>query len=133
MSPVPAVGAIVVQDGSLLMIRRGRGPAGGSWSVPGGKIERGEMAAEAVIRELAEETGLIGLCGELVGWTEIIEDEHHFVVLDFEVVVLSTDPPVAGSDAAEAAWIDVADVAELNLAPGLAQFLADHDVIPTIV
>jgi len=131
--PVAAVGAVVVRDADLLMIRRGPGPAGGMWSIPGGKIEPGETAAEAVVRELFEETGLAGLCGELVGWAELIDEHDHFLVLDFAVIVLDDTPPVAASDAAEVRWVPVSEVAELTLAPGLAEFLADHEIIPTIV
>ena len=64
-TPQVCVGAIVVEDGRLLLIRRGRGPAQGEWSVPGGRVEAGELLAEAVVRELAEETGLVGDRDEL--------------------------------------------------------------------
>jgi ADP-ribose pyrophosphatase YjhB (NUDIX family) len=127
--PEVAVGAIAVRDGALLMIRRGHGPAAGHWSVPGGRIEARELAAEAVVRELAEETGLQGLCGPLVGWTELIGDDHHFVVLDFEVTIVDDAAPVAGSDAAEVEWVPLSEVGELRLADGLAEFLSDHGVI----
>ena len=66
--PELCVGAVVVQDGELLLIRRGHGPAAGSWSVPGGRVEAGELRAEAVVREVREETGLEAVCGPLVGW-----------------------------------------------------------------
>jgi len=127
--PAVAVGAIAVRDGALLMIRRGHGPAGGTWSLPGGHIERGELAAEALVRELSEETGLAGLCGPMVGWTEIIDDEHHVVVLDFEVTIIDDREAVAGDDAAEVAWVPLDDVGELRLSDGLAEFLSDHGVI----
>jgi 8-oxo-dGTP diphosphatase len=127
--PEVAVGAIAIRDGALLMIRRGHGPAGGRWSLPGGRIEWGELAAEALVRELAEETGLTALCGPLVGWTELLDDEHHFVVLDFEVTIVDDGTGVAGSDAAELAWVPLEEVSELRLTDGLAEFLADHGVI----
>ena len=123
---------IVVDDERLLLIRRGHGPAAGSWSVPGGHVERGETVAEAVVRELREETGLEGMCGPMVGWVERIDEEHHAVILDFRVGLMADAEPVAGSDAAEAAWVPIADVTDLRLAPGLAQFLSDHNVIDTL-
>jgi len=126
------VAAVAVTDGCLLMIRRGHGPAGGRWAVPGGRVEWGETAAEAVVRELREETALHGVCGPLMGWAELISDQGHFVVLDFEVTVLDPGDPVAGDDAAEAEWVPLGEVAERRLVPGLAEFLADHGVIDLI-
>jgi ADP-ribose pyrophosphatase YjhB (NUDIX family) len=116
----------------LLMIRRGRGPAAGEWSIPGGRVEDGETLAEAVVRELAEETGLEGVCGEFVGWDERIGEDFHFVLLAFKVTLLDEVDPVAGDDAAEAAWVPLSDVAELNLVDGLAEFLHDHAIIEVI-
>ena len=92
-----------------------------------------EGAPEAVVRELAEETGLEGVCGPFVGYVELIDGDHHHVVLDFEVTVLEPSPLVAGDDAIEAAWVPIHDVVDWALAPGLAEFLADHDLITTIV
>jgi ADP-ribose pyrophosphatase YjhB (NUDIX family) len=127
------VGAVVVVDDRLLLIRRGRGPGQGAWSVPGGRVEPGETLAEAVVRELAEETGLEGVCGELIGWVERIGEGHHFVILDFHCTLLDDAVPVAGDDAAEVAWILLADVAEQPLVEGLAEFLHQHGIIETIV
>jgi 8-oxo-dGTP diphosphatase len=123
------VGAVVVADDRLLLVRRGRGPAQGRWSVPGGRVENGETLAEAVVRELREETGVDAVCGALLGWVERIGDGHHFVIMDFAAVVLDAVDPTAGDDAAEAAWVPLSDVAELDLVAGLAEFLADHGVI----
>jgi 8-oxo-dGTP diphosphatase len=132
--PEVCVGAVVVEDGRLLLIRRGHGPAQGEWSVPGGRVEAGELMAEAVVRELAEETGLEGVCGELIGWVERVGESHHFVILDFAVTLLDPDAePVAGDDAEEAAWVPLHDVAEHQLVDGLAEFLHDHEIIETIL
>ena len=129
--PELCVGAIAIDDERLLLVRRGRGPAKGSWSIPGGHVEVGETLAEAVLRELEEETGLDALCEELVGWAELIEPEYHFVILDFRVTVLSDRPPRAGDDAAEARWVPLADVAEMSLVDGLAEFLHVHGILET--
>jgi len=132
-APQVCVGAIAVDADRLLMIRRGRGPAQGQWSVPGGRVEPGELLAEAVVRELTEETGVEGVCGELVGWVERFHGDEHYVILDFHVEVLEGTQPVAGDDAAEARWVPLADVAELDLVDGLAEFLHEHGVVETIV
>ena len=134
MTPQLCVGAIAVAEGRLLLIRRGHGPAAGEWSVPGGRVEGGETLAEAVVRELAEETGLEAVCDDLAGWVERISDDHHFVILDFRVTVLD-DPETglrAGGDAAEAAWVPLDEVAYLRLVDGLAEFLHDHGIVPVI-
>ncbi len=129
--PLVAVGAVVVDHDRLLLVRRGRGPAQGLWSVPGGRVEAGETLAEAVTRELREETGLEGVCGPLLGWTEQMAEDHHYVILDFEATLVGGDQPVAGDDAAEATWVDLPDVAELDLAEGVAELLHDNGIIAT--
>ena len=131
MTPQVCVGAVAVFDDRILMIRRGHGPAAGTWSVPGGRVETGETLAEAVVRELREETGLVGVCESLVGWAERIGPDHHYVILDFSVVILTDGDPVAGDDAAEAQWVPLAEVAELTLPEGLAEFLHDHGILET--
>ena len=129
--PELCVGAVATRTNELLMVRRGTQPGLGRWSVPGGRVEPGETMAEAVVRELAEETGLTGVCGALVGWTELLEP-YHYVVLDFAVTVLDGGDPVAGDDALEAAWVPVWTVPELDLVDGLAEFLADAGIIDTL-
>jgi|SRR5581483_12130769 len=129
--PEVCVGAVAVADDLILLIRRGRGPGEGQWSVPGGRVETGETLAEAVVRELAEETGLSGVCDSLIGWVERIGDGFHHVILDFAVTILEAGEPVAGDDALEAAWVPLSQVAELRLVEGLAEFLHDHGILST--
>lgn len=125
----------MVDDERLLLVRRAHEPGAGTWAFPGGHVEHGETIAEAVTRELREETGIEGVCGQLIGWSEIVPAnpaERHMVLLDFEVTLLETQEPVAASDAADARWIYLGDVADLPLAPGMAEFLHDHRIIATI-
>ncbi len=131
MSPVVAVGAVVVDHDRLLLVRRANAPAQGRWSVPGGRVEHGEVLVEAVTRELREETGLEGVCGPLLGWGEHIEGEHHSVIFNFEVTLVGPDEPVAGDDAAEATWVELHAVSELDLVEGLAELLGEQGIIST--
>ena len=133
-SPQVAVGAVAVHDDRLLLVRRGHGPAAGEWSVPGGRVEAGETLHEAVIRELAEETGLEAVVVRFLGWVERIGDApepFHFVILDFEVEVLDPDAsPVPGDDAAEVEWVGFGELGERRLVAGLQEFLEDMAILP---
>lgn len=134
--PALAVGAVVVDDDRLLLVRRSQPPGAGSWAVPGGKVEAGETLAEAVTRELREETGIEGVCGPLLGWSEILPEQSgqpHLVIIDFEVTLFGASEPVAGTDARDARWFPLGDVAQQHLAPGLAEFLHEHAIIATIL
>jgi ADP-ribose pyrophosphatase YjhB (NUDIX family) len=131
VTPVVAVGAVVVDHDRLLLVRRANPPAQGLWSVPGGRVEHGETLVEAVTRELREETALEGVCGPLLGWGEFFEGEHHSVVFDFEVTLVGDDQPTAGDDAAEVAWVELHEVVDRPLVEGLAELLADNGVIAT--
>jgi 8-oxo-dGTP diphosphatase len=131
--PELCVGAVAVDTDRLLLIRRGHAPAMGAWSIPGGRVERGETLAEAVVRELREETNLEGVCGGLIGWVERFDEGRHFVILDFAITVLEPGHPQAGDDAAEVAWVPLTEVAELRLTDGLAEFLHDYGILDSIV
>lgn len=131
--PQVCVGAIAVDDERLLLVRRGHPPEQRRWSVPGGRVVEGETLAEAVVRELGEETGLEGVCGALVGWVERILPGQHLVILDFLVDVLDPELARPGDDATEVAWVPLADVAEWPLVEGLAEFLHDQGIVSTIV
>jgi 8-oxo-dGTP diphosphatase len=127
--PEVCVGAVVLDDDRLLLIRRGHGPAAGHWSLPGGRVEFGETMVEALVREVQEETGLEVVVGDYIGYVEIFGDDAHFVVHDYYATAFDAEVLVAGDDAAEAAWCDLHAVPEMNLSAGLAEFLADNRII----
>jgi 8-oxo-dGTP diphosphatase len=97
--------------------------------VPGGRVAFGETLAEAVVREVAEETGLAVAVRDFLGWVERMGDDpapHHFVILDFAVDVVDPDTePRAGTDATEAAWVPRERLTGLRLVDGLLDFLED--------
>lgn len=105
--PVPCAGVVCLRDGDggleVLLIRRGKPPRLGEWSLPGGRIEWGERAAEAALRELKEETGVEG---EVLGLLDVVDGlfgERHYVLVDYAVRWTSGEVH-AGDDAADAAF-----------------------------
>ncbi len=127
-----AVGAVLVEDDALLMIRRATQPGAGRWSLPGGRVEWGETLAHAVVREVLEETGIECLVGDLLGWVERISEEFHYIIFDFVAHPLTFEPAVAGDDACEVCWVPLVEVDQLPLVDGLAEFLAEHGIIPEL-
>jgi ADP-ribose pyrophosphatase YjhB (NUDIX family) len=132
-APEVCVGAVIVHDGRLLLVRRGRGAGAGLWSIPGGRVEWGETLEQATIREVAEETGLDVVVGEWLGWVERIGPEHHFVIHDFRATLppgAAANAATAGDDAADLRWVPVATVADApDVVPGLVPFLREHGVL----
>lgn len=126
--PQVAVGAICVRDGRLLMVRRGRGPGAGRWSVPGGRVRPREALAAAVARELAEETGLQGRVTGVCGVAERNLDGHRYVIHNHWVEAAAGDV-VAGDDAAAVLWVDRAELVALDTVPLLLEFLREHGVL----
>ena len=127
--PQLCVGGVVISDGELLLIRRLTEPEAGKWSLPGGRVEFGETMAEAVERELLEETGLHVTCGALVGWVERTDSDYHFAIFDFAAELVSDRSELrAGTDASDAQWAPLAQVHDLALVAGLGEFLSEHGV-----
>lgn len=122
-----AVGAIVRDDaGRFLLVQRAHEPQIGLWTIPGGKVEAGETLAQAVIREIAEETGIVVEVGE-PAWVIDIPDGRGAVyeVHDFVATPLTTQVR-AGDDAADAGWFDRAQMSSLALTPELLDYLDAH-------
>jgi 8-oxo-dGTP diphosphatase len=128
-----AVGAIAVRDGSLLLVRRGRPPAVGRWSLPGGRVEPGESDADAVVREVREETGLDVRVAGFAGTVERAAGGERpdvvFSIHDYVVEVVGGRLR-AGDDAADVAWCDATSLARLELTDGLLEALSGWGVLP---
>jgi 8-oxo-dGTP diphosphatase len=120
-NPLVGVGAVVVDDHRVLLIRRGQPPLLGEWSLPGGVLECGETLREAVAREAREETGLLVQTGEMLGvYERVIRDDekrvrYHYVLIDFLCRAVGGDLQ-AGSDAADVRWFTRDELPALNLA-----------------
>ena len=129
---VLCVGAIVHDaEGRLLLIQRGRPPHQGRWSLPGGRVEPGESLAQAVEREVREETGLTVRAGEPVGRVKIPGDGVVYDVVDLAcTLLLAGELPVAGDDAEAVLFADAATVDRLSCTPDLVEILRGWDVLP---
>lgn len=129
---VACVGAVVHDDrGRLLLIRRGHAPSAGLWSVPGGRVEPGELETDAVVRETAEETGLAVRPVRVLGRVRVDGDDVVFTVTDWLCTMTETGrQPLAGDDAADAAFVDAAGLAALEMAPGVVAALTGWGVLP---
>ena len=123
------MGAIIVVDGALLMVRRGREPGKGLWSIPGGRVEFGEYIADALAREVKEETDLDVEVGELIGIAEVVGDPH-YVILDFGARVVGNDVPRAAGDAADARWVTFDEVMTLPCTPRFVEMMQAWAVLP---
>ena len=123
---IPCVGALTYDpSGRLLLVRRAHDPGRGLWSLPGGRVEPGEDDAAALVREMAEETGLVVVPGALVGRVR----RGVYDIADYRCVVVGGELR-AGDDALDARWCDAATFAGLPLAPLLAETLAGWDALP---
>jgi len=126
--PTAAVGVVVFRDDRVLLVRRGQAPSCGLWAVPGGAVEAGETLAAAAEREVREETGVIVKAREPVHAFDVIsrgtggEVEHHYVVVDLFADYVGGEP-VAGDDAAEAAWVDVEEIGVLAVSEETARLV----------
>ena len=113
-SPVPAVGVVCLRGDEVLLIRRGTPPRQGEWSLPGGRIEPGERAVDAALRELHEETGVEA---EITGLIAVVdglfpEAGRHYVLIDYAARWLAGEP-VAGDDAVEARFVSLEEAGRL--------------------
>jgi 8-oxo-dGTP diphosphatase len=121
--PILAASAAVFRGQFVLLVRRGQSLGQGLWSLPGGKVESGETAEAAALRELVEETGVSAALHGIAGVFKINDNERHYVITCFAGVHVSGEPQAA-SDAAEARFVHLSEVEGFVLAPNTAQAIA---------
>lgn len=119
--PIVGVGAVIVEGGRAVVVRRASEPLKGEWSIPGGALELGETLREGTAREALEETGLVVEPGEVLEiFDRIIPDErgrtrYHYVLVDFLCRRVAGDLR-AGSDVGDARWVTPVELARLEIA-----------------
>ncbi len=125
--PLVGVGAIIIEDSRVLLVKRAHPPLQAQWSIPGGVLEVGELIREAAVREAREETGLIVEPADLLGvYDRVLRAEgrvqYHYVLIDFLCRRVGGDLQAA-DDAAEVRWFTREELLPLKLA------YDTHDVI----
>ncbi len=120
--PIVGVGAVVLKDNAILLVKRANEPCSGCWSIPGGVVDYGESLLHAVSRELLEETGLEAIPKGII-WIDniVIHDrggrvKYHYVIIDF--LMEAKDYRLkAGSDALDVKWSRIDEALNLKLTP----------------
>lgn len=126
--PRVGVGAVVLHESRVLLVKRGRPPSLGKWSLPGGLVDLGETTRAAIVREVAEECGLaIRVAGVAGVLDRVVRDgagrvRYHYVLVDYLAFPEGTRL-APGSDAADARWVEIDRVTELDTTEGLLDMI----------
>src|SRR5262249_33391718 len=126
--PRVGVGAVILHEDKVLLVRRGKAPSFGKWSLPGGLVELGETTHEAISREIREECGIKIRVVDVAGVIDrVVKDDadrvrYHYVLVDYLAYPDSLDVE-AGDDAAEAQWFEIGRVADLDTTQGLLDMI----------
>src|ERR1700758_4424286 len=126
--PIVGVGAVIVENGRALLVRRGSEPLKGEWSIPGGVLELGETLRQGAEREAKEETGLTVEAGEVLDVVDRImldrakKIQYHYVLVDFLCRRVSGEPR-PGADAMELRWISAGELRGFPIADTAAAVL----------
>ncbi len=137
--PRLGVGAVILDGGRVLLVKRGGQPSAGKWSLPGGLVDLGETTVEAIVREVAEECGLQITIAGLAGIVDrVVRDDagrvrYHYVLVDYLAYPVhpGAGTPAAGSDAADVAWVEVDTVERLDITEGLVDMIRRAQALAT--
>ena len=127
--PICCGGAVLVRNQKILLIQRKNSPAKNLWSIPGGRLNQGESWQAAVEREVREETALVASCGSLIGWVERKYDDRRYLIADFQIEADNLEEASPGDDAIDLVFAAGRHLGELELTPGLIEFLTQHTVL----
>lgn len=133
---IPCVGAVIINEAhELLVIQRGQAPALGRWTLPGGRMEPGETAEHAVVREVFEETGLVVTVAREVGSISLpAPDGGTYRIRDFLCELppaAQAQIPRAGDDADAAQFMSVTQLRQVATTTGLLEILDSWGVLPS--
>ena len=129
-APVCAVGAIVFRGDAVLLIQRGKPPAQGKWSIPGGAVRLGETLGDAVTREVREEVEMdvkplwVGKVVDRIYTDSQGKIAYHYVIVDY-VCEARPGQPHAGSDASDAGFFDIQKLDEMDMTEGTAEVIRE--------
>ena len=133
--PLVGVGAVILSEKGVVLIKRGKPPGAGSWSLPGGAQKVGETVFEAALREIKEETGLDAKIHGLIDVVDSITRDakglvqYHYTLVDVWATPVNGDSPQAGGDAADAQWISLDEMRTLGLWTETLRIIEQADML----
>jgi 8-oxo-dGTP diphosphatase len=126
--PIIGIGAVIIEGGRVLLVRRATEPLRGEWSVPGGMLELGEKLRDGVRREVLEETGLVVEPGEVLDVFDSIftcdqgRTQYHYVLIDYLCRPVSGEA-MPGTDVSDVRWVSESDLPGMRLRDSIEQVL----------
>jgi ADP-ribose pyrophosphatase YjhB (NUDIX family) len=135
VGPEVAVGAVVIAEledavdatrrtRHVLLVKRAHPPLEGAWTLPGGRVHRGERLEAALLREVMEETSLAITIGPLVEVVEIVREDFHYVIMDYLAHFTGDSATLrAGDDAADARWVGLDELGAYGVTPAVQRVI----------